>query len=285
MNFNVTKRIYAILICLLVSCIFTGQTCYGNRLVVGKDTLCLMSQPIKSEFIARKITMEELWGVELAKRLGCFDDNSYMSCYATWKLEKNRLYLEEITPSCGDFNSAPGQIPKVDLKKLFPNQFRHGHVFAEWVTEEIVVAKGKCLFSTIDFLNIYARETGFIFKNGVLQNTVEYDNSKTKLSPYMENQLMLRDFIQSNIRWNEIKSEIDSTRKVVYCRIVSTNESGRIDSVQVVRGQSEILNREAVRVIKAIPQWEVLFKNGKQIHRSWTLPIRFDLQTMHKSSP
>lgn len=269
---------------LLISTNIIAQGWYGGRIIVGKDTLNLMSQPLVSVMTARKMTMAELWGADLATKLGCFDDGCYMSCNAIWRIEKNKLYLEEITPCCGDFNSTTGHRPKVDLKKIFPDLFQDSHVFAKWDSEELLAGCGEALYSDLEGLRLYAKERGFIIEKGVLQKIIEYDNSKTKLSPYKEHELLLRDILYSNIRWDEIKSEVDSTRKFVWCNIVSTNESGKIDSVAIAKGQSELLNREAIRVVKSIPQWEVLFKKGKQIHRSWTLGVKFDTQTMNKYS-
>jgi len=274
------RLIIATLILYFISNLFAYGG-YGGRLIVGKDTLHLMSEPLVKILSEKNISQADLWGAELSEKIGCFDDGCYLGCFPTWKLENNKLFLEEIAPCCYLGNPKDG-IPKVDLKKIFPDLFRNGHVLAKWDSEELLAGIGKALYENIDGFQIYAKEIGFIIENGILQNTIEYDNSKTKLSPYLENDLLLKNYIQSNIRWNEIKSEIDSTKKVVYCRIISTKESGKIDSLAVLRGQSEILNKEAIRVLKSIPQWEVLFKKGKQIERKWSLPVRFDLMEMNK---
>jgi len=253
----------------------------GGRLIIGKDTINLITDPLVDILSKKNISAKDLWGNELAEKLGCFDDGCYLSCLPTWKLEDNKLFLEEIAPCCYSGNHQDG-IPKVDLKKIFPDQFCNGHVFAEWYSEELLAGRGKILYANIEGLKIYTKDIGYLFKNGILQNTIEYDNSKTILSPYLGNDKLLRDYISANIQWDKIKSEIDSTRKTVYCRIISTKESGKIDSVAIEIGQSEILNKEAIRVIKSIPQWEVFFKKGKKFERQWSLPVRFDIETMKK---
>lgn len=253
----------------------------GGRLIVGRDTLNLMTAPLIEILTKKNISAVDLWGAELAEKLGCFDDGCYLSCFPTWKLENNKLFLEEITACCYNGNQQEA-IPKVDLKRIFPDLFCNGHVFIEWDGEELLAGKGNLLYANLEGLQIYAKEIGFFIKNGILLNTIEYDNSKTKLSPYLEHNSLLRDYIPTNIRWNEIRPEIDSTRKTVYCRIISTKESGKIDSVEVIKGQSEILNKEALRVIKSIPQWEVLYKKGKQFERQWSIPVRFDIESLKK---
>jgi hypothetical protein len=70
---------------------------------------------------------------------------------------------------------------------------------------------------------------------------------------------MLFDYLHSAVNWDQVSSEIDSTVKQVYWTIVSADENGQIDSVLVVKGASDILNREAVRVVKSIPQWDVIY--------------------------
>jgi len=274
------KRLIIIFLVLFASDFFAfGWS--GGRLIVGRDTINLLENPLVEILTKRNISAVDLWGSELAEKLGCFDDGCYLSCFPTWTIENNKLFLEEIAPCCYHGNQQEG-IPKVDLKKIFPDLFIDGHVFAEWYNEELLAGQGKILYANVEGIIIYDREIGFIIKAGVVQNTIEYDNSKTKLSPFLEDNLLLRDYIPSHIQWNKIKSEIDSTKKVVYCTIISTRESGNIDSVSIVRGQSEILNKEAIRVIKSIPQWEVLYKKGKQFERKWSLPVRFDTETMKK---
>jgi hypothetical protein len=253
----------------------------GGRLVVGKDTITLLTNPLVEILKKKNISAADLWGSELAEKLGCFDDGCYLSCSPSWKIENNKLFLEEIEPCCYTGNQQVG-IPKVDLKKIFPDLFSDGHVLAAWYNEELLAGTGKLLYANMEGVTIYDKEIGFHIQKGVVQNTITYDNSKTKLSPFLEDNSLLKDYIPSHIQWNTIESEIDSTKKVVYCRIISTNESGTIDSVSIVRPQSEILNNEAIRVIKSIPQWEVLYRQGKQFERQWIIPVGFDTETRKK---
>lgn len=277
---NMMKRLIILLLVLFTSD-FIALGWSGGRLIVGKDTIQLLTEPLVEILTKRNISAADLWGAELAEKLGCYDDGCYLSCSTTWKIETNKLFLEEIAPCCYPGNQPDG-IPKVDIQKIFPDLICNDRIFAEWYNEELLAGKGKLLYANLEGIQIYDKEIGFTFKAGVVQNTAVYDNSKTKLSPFLEDNSLLTEYIPSHIQWNKIKSEIDSTKKVVYCRIISTKESGAIDSVTVVRGQSEILDKEAKRVIKSIPQWEVLFKKGKQFERQWLLPVRFDTETMSK---
>jgi len=264
---------------LLMLCSFrlwaTGQE--GDRLVIGKDTFQLLATPLQKILIERNITPKDLWGDNPDYNTACW--RTYI---ATWKLQNNKLYLEEVAP-CNYYDYPGGTYPRADLKKIFPDLNKERHIFAHWVSEELLAARGKVLYYIHDgFDRVYAEETSLVFKTGKLEKSCRYDTSKTKTAPWRDNEKMLRDYLHSAVNWEQISSEIDSTVKKVYCMIVSADENGKIDSVLVVKGASDILNREAVRVVKSIPQWDVIFKKGQQIQRPWTFPVRFDLETMRK---
>jgi hypothetical protein len=254
----------------------TGQA--GDRIIIGKDTLELLATPLDKILSERNISAADIWSTKnFDWSTACW--NGYI---AMWKLENNRLYLEEIGP-CNYYDYPKGDYPKADLQKLFPDLYSDGHIFASWLNEELLIAKGKMLWYMHDaFDRIYEKELGLTFKNGILEKSNEYDNSKTKESPYLKNERLLNNYIYSSIRWKEISSEIDEIPKRVICTIVSADDRGKIDSVRIMRGASEKLNDEAVRVIKSIPQWEVLYKRGKRWTRQYTLPVIFDLKTMKK---
>ena len=47
-----------------------------------------------------------------------------------------------------------------------------------------------------------------------------------------------------------------------------------IDSVKVLKGYNEVIDNEAIRVLKTIP-WNIVFKKGKHLRLQWPLPILF----------
>lgn len=94
------KQIRAMILILSITFSQSAIGWTGGRLIIDKDTLDLMTQPLIQIFKEKNITAEELWGVELAANIGCFDDGCYLSCFPTWKIEHNKLYLEKITPCC-----------------------------------------------------------------------------------------------------------------------------------------------------------------------------------------
>lgn len=55
------------------------------------------------------------------------------------------------------------------------------------------------------------------------------------------------------------------------------NEDGSISNPQVVRGATDELNNEALRLISKMPNWEPAEANGKAVKSEYTLPISFAL--------
>lgn len=63
--------------------------------------------------------------------------------------------------------------------------------------------------------------------------------------------------------------------RVVCSFIVGTD--GRVQNVEILRGCSEGLNREAVRIIRSMPRWEAGKVNGNPVPVYYILPIPFRL--------
>jgi TonB family protein len=63
----------------------------------------------------------------------------------------------------------------------------------------------------------------------------------------------------------------------VILRFVVT-EKGDIEDVQVVRKVNPLLDKEAIRVVKAMPKWKPGKQNGKAVKTQYNLPVRFVLQ-------
>lgn len=64
-------------------------------------------------------------------------------------------------------------------------------------------------------------------------------------------------------------------------RVIATfvvEKDGSISDIKIVRSVSPELDAEAVRVIKAMPNWEPGKQNGKAVHVKYTVPVTFALQ-------
>ena len=65
--------------------------------------------------------------------------------------------------------------------------------------------------------------------------------------------------------------------------IVQSGETIKPDSIYIIRGvENNIYNKEALRVVNLIPEWNVYYRFGEVHKMRWTLPIVFDEQKRKK---
>jgi len=251
-----------------------------DRLIYKGDTLSLFAVPLGQLSQKELLTPKSLFGGK-----GCFFSACWRNCIATWSIENNKLYLINIRNAC-----YPTELKNVsisykaksdsigteyaDLKKLFPDKYINGKVLADWVSDTIYAPKRKLLYYIhMGFESIYEKETEFTIIAGELLKTRELDNSKLKKSKYSENSELWQKFIQTQINYSRLpKSDKPVT---VYVNMLNVNDKGKIDSVKVLRGISDIYDKEAMRVIKLIPEWDILYRHGKRVYSYSLLPITF----------
>ena len=56
------------------------------------------------------------------------------------------------------------------------------------------------------------------------------------------------------------------------------SKTGTIEKVRVIRGRHPALDKEALRVVKAMPKWNPGRNNGQPVKVTYTLPVTFKLQ-------
>lgn len=85
----------------------------------------------------------------------------------------------------------------------------------------------------------------------------------------------MNKYIVKNIEYPELAIEKGLSGRV-YIRFTVTKD-GSIENVTVVRGVHELLDKEAIRVIKSMPKWKPGTQAGKPVSVLFTLPISFRL--------
>ena len=85
-----------------------------------------------------------------------------------------------------------------------------------------------------------------------------------------------RSWIAKNLRYPEIAAENGISGKV-YVQF-AVNSKGQVVDAVVVRGVDPALDKEAVRVVMASPQWSPGKQRGKAVKVQFTFPINFVLQ-------
>lgn len=87
----------------------------------------------------------------------------------------------------------------------------------------------------------------------------------------------LEQYLDENINKELADSVlIDRKKTTVYVRFL-IDEEGNVVNPEVVRGEFELLNNEALRVVGAMPKWKPSEMNGKKYKMRYTLPIHFYL--------
>jgi hypothetical protein len=185
----------------------------------------------------------------------------------TWEISENQLYLTGIYSCCYSEDSI-----KADLNLLFKEKVINGKVKADWITKKNVQGGKGFIFWNYE-MPVFKQEFEFEFFNGKLLKTKTFDNSNSKKSNYTNNEIKLTKFIYSNIEWTNLPIQNDSIR--IYVRF-SANKNGKIDKVKIIkRSDIKIFNKETVRVIKSIPDWDVVYKKGQFCRQDFFMPIIF----------
>lgn len=88
-------------------------------------------------------------------------------------------------------------------------------------------------------------------------------------------QAKLNDYLKSNINYPVEAREMGIEGKVFIGYVVKAD--GTITDVQVRRGVHQTLDREAIRVIKSMPNWIPGKQDGKTVNVQMTIPVKFTL--------
>lgn len=82
-------------------------------------------------------------------------------------------------------------------------------------------------------------------------------------------------WIKENINYPKECKELGIQGRVIAKMIV--NADGKITDIEIIRSPDERLSAEAIRLIKAMPDWIPVQKDGKAVESTFYLPIMFRL--------
>lgn len=85
----------------------------------------------------------------------------------------------------------------------------------------------------------------------------------------------LRNFIAQTVEYPEVSREMDVQGRVFVEFVV--NYKGEVCEAKIVRSVDKNLDMEALRVIKALPNWKPGYQRGEPVNVKFTLPINFKL--------
>ena len=279
------RKLIVVFVAILISIQAFGTAQIPDILIYKGDTLSLFDCPL--DYFPDK-------GLMHPKRLfggsGCFYTACYRNYIATWTIEENKLYLLSIRNACFptdmkyvnvSYNEGADTLGTeyADLKTLFPDRFVNGRILADWVNIKIISPKGKILYYIHDgFMSIFEKEVEFTIENGTLIQIQEFDNSKTRISKYTQDPELIKEFIKNNIDYSNLPKQDKPIRVIV--SIFGATEDGKIDKVRIIRGFNEVFDKEAERVVRSIPQWDVFYRHGKITQGAgWMIPVIFEWDT------
>lgn len=97
-----------------------------------------------------------------------------------------------------------------------------------------------------------------------------------KMPEFPGGQQALLNFLKENVKYPEIAKENGIQGRVICQFVVAKN--GAIEDVKVLRSAGDAsLDKEALRVINAMPNWQPGWQDGKPVRTRFNLPIIFKL--------
>ena len=274
------KSLLPVLILTVISLKASATAQIPDRLIIDCDTVSLFDCPLEYYPDRDLINPRSLFG-----GTGCFYTACWRNYIATWMIGNDTLYLVEIRNACYpadmdyveiSMRAAADSVGKevADLKSLFPGRYHDGKVKADWVNRKMISPRGKMLYYIHDgFASVFEKELEYTFQNGILTETREYDNSKTRISKYTSDSDLLMEFIRSSINYENGPRPDREIRVAV--NIMGGTADGKVDGAFIIRGYNEIYDREALRVVNSIPEWDVIYRHGEIIRAPWMITVTF----------
>lgn len=89
-------------------------------------------------------------------------------------------------------------------------------------------------------------------------------------------QAAMYKWLNDHMNYPAVAAEEGVQGKVIVEFVVS--KTGAVENVRVLRGRHPALDKEAVRVVKAMPNWNPGRNNSQPVKVTYTLPVQFKLQ-------
>ncbi|HSV75737.1 MAG TPA: hypothetical protein VLH37_01785 [Bacteroidales bacterium] len=294
------KIILLFLMILILPKVANATAQFGDILIWKGDTLTLFSNPLHSHpgwsDLFNKIVIEfeneakrlfpEIYGAEEDPML--FSTTCNRGYIAEWKIINDSLFLTNIL-------ACHHRQVKIDLNKMFNIASDDGFLFADWVTDELIVPKGELIeFVNLGYNRIFETEIVLEISSGVLANERLYSNFIKSRSEFAsaENPNTILEFIYSRIAWEDLP---DLKNRNILVRIgIQPDATGQIERIlpeytfmidgnEVVSDLSNEFIMEAIRIAELIPDWDVVYRRGTIVRRG--IGIHFSNEMRMRYAP
>lgn len=148
--------------------------------------------------------------------------------------------------------------------------------------EELIIATNEAEVTETNVAGTEADNVGIVIKT-VERTIEEIDEPEIgfvviaeEMPSFPGGQEALMQFLNRNIKYPTISQETGVQGRVIIQFIV--NKDGSIVDPVVARSIDPYLDKEALRVIKAMPKWKPGMQRGKAVRVKYTVPVTFKLQ-------
>lgn len=183
--------------------------------------------------------------------------------------------------ACEQKESAPpdlAQEKEITVKSVILND---GRIKLEGTAEDL--EKYKSMFSDVPGFEIVIDSLGnnYLLKREVIKpKSLDSDEQVffivEEMPEFPGGELALRKYIANTIEYPEVAQTNGIQGKVYVTFIVS--KDGSVANAKIARGVDPSLDREALRVVNALPKWKAGKQRGESVNVSYTVPINFVLQ-------
>lgn len=191
------------------------------------------------------------------------------SCNAVDKSEKEQVIEPEYYRTLGIPSVSVDTIPQIDTISFTPPEIitveedfetTTGITIPE-IVEPPILTTGEILIpvENSDSLEVDSEDEILVFA----EKMPEFPGGSAKMM----------EFISNNIKFPQICSEMDIQGTVYVSFIVRKN--GTIEDIKILRGVHEEYEKEAIRLIKLMPNWTPGENKGKVVNVRCNLPMKF----------
>ncbi len=119
--------------------------------------------------------------------------------------------------------------------------------------------------TVVEDVDVEEEESDEVFQFAVIEDKPEFPGGMGKLMQYLG----------KNTKFPQIAKENGIQGRVFIQFVI--DKKGKVTNVEVVRGVDPYLDKEALRVVKAMPAWKPGKQRGKPVKVSYIVPINFKL--------
>ena len=128
-----------------------------------------------------------------------------------------------------------------------------------------------------DLTKKVVKEEVIVVEEKPKEDNIVYTTANVQQQPeFPGGEQAMYKWLGDHIQYPAVAAEEGVSGRVIVEFIVS--KSGAIENVKVVRGRHPALDKEAIRVVKAMPKWNPGRNNGQAVKVTYHLPVTFRLQ-------